>query len=290
MVCGVIDLANDYAKFIERKITFRRICLILAPTIILLSGLPVSADNPLSDPYPTSIISDGTLRRIRIPILMYHYVSSLPENADQYRIDLTIEPALFDAHMAYLRDNGYTTISLYQLHEALLTGTRLPEKPIILTFDDGYSDHYVNVFPILQKYGFIGTFFVITGRLDNNDSGYLTWSQISEMQAAGMSMESHSKSHPDLRNRDYDFLVYELLGSLESIRDHVNQQPHMFAYPSGRYDDYTLDVLETLPVWRAVTTQHGSLYTTDNYLELPRLRVSGNMGVAGLAQLLNSTG
>jgi hypothetical protein len=64
----------------------------------------------------------------------------------------------------------------------------------------------------------------------------------------------------------------------------------MFAYPSGRYDDYTLNVLETLPVWRAVTTQHGSLYTTDNYLELPRLRVSGNMGVAGLAQLLNSDG
>ena len=166
----------------------------------------------------TPITSDGTLRRIRVPILMYHYISSLPADADDYRINLTLEPDVFRAHMHYLHDEGYTTISLYQLHIALLQGTQLPPKPIILTFDDGYIDHYTNVSPVLKEYGFTGTFFIITERADDNNPTYMNWSQISEMARAGMSMESHSKTHADLRGRSYDFLVYELLGSLESLQ------------------------------------------------------------------------
>jgi hypothetical protein len=62
----------------------------------------------------------------------------------------------------------------------------------------------------------------------------------------------------------------------------------MLAYPGGRYDDMVLTVLRTLPTWRAVTTQPGNLYTTDNALEMPRLRVSHDTGVPGLIQLLET--
>ena len=236
----------------------------------------------------TSIIGDGTLRRIHVPILMYHYVSRLPPDADATRIGLTVEPAVFQAHMRFLAEQGYTPISLYGLHEALLAGIRLPDKPVILTFDDSYIDHYTNVFPVLQTYGFTATFFVITGKADVNDPAHLSWNQIEEMSAAGMSMESHTKTHLDLRGRDYDFLVYELLGSLESLQGHIGHEPHMFAYPAGRYDDSTLNVLKSLPVWRAVTTQTGSMQTTDNWYELPRLRVTNDMGTAGLRQILEN--
>lgn len=217
---------------------------------------------------------------------MYHYVSELPFDADAIRIDLTVSPDLFRDHMQYLREQGYTTISLYQLDNALLYGEALPSKPIILTFDDGYKDHYVTVFPLLQELGFTGTFFIITGRPDEADPNYLTWAQIRQMSQAGMSMEAHSKTHQDLRERDYDFLVYELLGSIQSIEAYTGQEPHMFAYPVGFYDETTLQVLAQLPVWRAVTTQPGDLHTSDNRLELARVRIHGNTSVNGLATLL----
>lgn len=230
---------------------------------------------------------DGTYRRIRIPILMYHYVSPLPPNADQFRIGLSITPETFRAHLDYLFREGYTTISLYQMHDALLTGMPLPPKPVVLTFDDGYIDHYTNVFPALQEYGFTGTFFIITARADMNDRQYVSWAQIREMADAGMSMEAHTKNHSSLQGRDYDFLVYEMLGSLESLYAFTGRQAHMLAYPVGQYDDETLRVAGSLPVWRAVTTERGSYQTTDNRLEVPRVRILGGMGVAGLAESLS---
>ncbi|MBZ0284860.1 MAG: polysaccharide deacetylase family protein [Anaerolineae bacterium] len=258
----------------------------LLPLFILVTvlGSSVNAQTPSSESLAPQW--DGTLRRIRVPILMYHYVSELPAQADDIRIGLTVTPPLFRAHLAYLKEQGYTTISLYDLDNALLRGIPLPPKPVILTFDDGYIDHYIHVFPALQEYGFTGTFFIITGLADEKAQGYMTWEQIQTMAAAGMSMESHTKTHADLRDRDYEFLVYELLGSLESLAALNGHKSHMFAYPVGRYDDATLSVLEQLPVWRAVTTQPGLLHTTDNHLELPRQRVTGNMSVSGLEYIL----
>jgi peptidoglycan/xylan/chitin deacetylase (PgdA/CDA1 family) len=270
-----------------------RNCILSTTIIAFITGLlaftpvlPASAQNvqPQSSESPPTW--DGTLRRINVPILMYHYVSTLPPNADATRVDLTVEPNMFRAHMRYLVEQGYTTISLYQLEDALQRGTQLPPNPIILTFDDGYVDHYTNVFPILQEMGMTATFFIITGFIDANDSNYLTWDQISQMSAAGMSMESHTKTHRDLRSRDYNFLIYEFLGSLESLNAHLQRPSHMFAFPVGRYDDTTLSVLSQTSVWRAVTTENGSLQTTDNRLEMPRIRIHGTTGVNGLAVLL----
>lgn len=245
--------------------------------------LPVLADTQRSEP-----AWDGTLRRVRVPVLMYHYVSSLPPDADDIRRELTITPDLFRAHLAYLKEQGYSTISFYDLDAALLTGSPLPSRPVILTFDDGYIDHYVNVLPALRDYGFTGTFFIITALADANRGDYLNWAQIREMADAGMSMESHTKNHVDLRGRDYDFLVYELLGSLESLAAYTGQTSHILSYPVGHYDAMTLQVAEQLPIWRAVTTQRGALHTTDNRLEMPRVRVHGGTGPGGLASLLNA--
>ncbi len=231
---------------------------------------------------------DGTLRRIRVPILMYHYVSDLPADADAVRADLTVAPNMFRAHVRYLSEQGYNTISLYQLDNALEHGSPLPPKPVVLTFDDGYIDHYTHVFPTLQEFGMTGTFFIITGLVDDGVPGYMNWDQINEMAAAGMDMESHTKTHQDLRNRDYDFLIYEFLGSIESLSAHTGETPHMFAYPVGHYDDLTLQVLGQTQIWRAVTTENGAYQTTDNRLEMPRIRVHGDTGVTGLAWLLET--
>lgn len=231
---------------------------------------------------------DGTLRRIRIPILMYHYISPLPADADDIRIDLTITPDLFHDHIQYLQANGYTAISLYEVTDALLNGNPLPQKPVVLTFDDGYLDHYRYVFPILKETGFKGTFFVITAYADQALPAHLSWEQIQEMADSGMHMEAHTKNHLDLRERDRDFLIYEILGSLESVGAHTGISSVMFAYPGGRYDETTLKVIAELPVEAAVTTRHGAMITTNDLLEMPRLRASGGMSVTGLAHLLNT--
>ena len=274
-----------YAKPLHSKF-IRTLCAVICGLMLtLVTPTSLSAQDA-----PLTMRGDGTLRRLRVPILMYHYVSTPPPGADQYRVNLSIEPDMFRQHLQYLKDNGYTTISLYDLDAALAEGTPLPDKPVILTFDDGYSDHYVTAFPLLREFGMTATFFIITDTADHGSANYMSWAQMDEMAAAGMSIESHTKTHAELRGRTYDFLVYEILGSLESVRAHTIEKGQMFCYPVGRYDDLTLSVLGSTDVLRAVTTEFGLWHTTDNRLEVPRVRISYTTGVNGLAGLLRTAG
>lgn len=259
------------------------VCICIIALIFLSAYQLASSQTAASDRYD----GDGTLRRIFVPILMYHYVSPLPPSADDIRRGLTVEPHIFKEHLRYLREQGYTTITPYDLHNALQWGAPLPSKPILLTFDDSYLDHYEYVFPMLQEVGFVGTFFIITGYSDLGNPNHLTWEQIRRMASAGMSMEPHTKRHMDLRNRDYDFLIYEVMGSVESLQAFTQRPARFLAYPAGRYDANTLQVLETTPILRAMTTESGAYHTTTNYFELPRLRVLGNMSVPALAGLIH---
>jgi peptidoglycan/xylan/chitin deacetylase (PgdA/CDA1 family) len=260
----------------------RKIILLIC---LLLTGIQVSSqENPNQWP---ALEGDGTLRRLHLPILMYHYVSALPPDADDVRTGLTLSPIIFRQHIEYLVNAGYQTVSLYEMNEALMNGTELPANPVILTFDDGYAEHYHYVFPLLREFGMRGTFFVITQFADNAAENHLNWAQIEEMALAGMSMEAHTKNHVDLRNRDYNYLVFEIVGSIESIQSHTGITAQMFAYPVGRYDDSTLAVMKSTDVLRAVTTEPGTWHTSDNRLQVSRMRITNETTAAGLIYLLN---
>jgi len=256
-----------------------RALILLYALLLSFSALAQSQDAPAPP-------GDGTLRRLRVPILMYHYVGDLPPNADDIRIGLTISTQTFRNHLRYLSQEGYSTITLDDLDRALNDGLPLPPRPIVLSFDDGHIDHYTNVLPALREFGFIGTFFIITGFADEPRPAHLNWQHIAEMAAAGMDMQAHTKTHEELDGRSYEFLVHQILGSLESLQAHLGKPISMLSYPVGRYDDLTLLVATQAHVARAVTTQRGQVHTTDNRLEMPRLRISGNLSVAGLAQIL----
>ncbi|MCZ7667599.1 MAG: polysaccharide deacetylase family protein [Chloroflexi bacterium] len=146
--------------------------------------------------YPLPTPSGAYSWTLRVPILMYHYISVPPADADIYRQDLSVTPENFRQQMAYLAENGYTPIDLYQLSAAITAKTDLPDKPVILTFDDGYLDNYENAFPVLQEFGFPGTFFIITDYADQGAAGYANWEQLAEMAAAGMRIETHTKKSP----------------------------------------------------------------------------------------------
>lgn len=205
---------------------------------------------------------------------MYHYVSTPPEDADKYRINLSVEPDRFRAQLQWLKDQGYETVDLYDVIEVLANSGDPLEKAVVITFDDAYIDNYEIAYPILEEFGYKGTFFVPTEFIDFGYEGYMTWAMIEEMAAAGHRFESHTKSHPDLSIMKRNDHVWQILGSQETLAAHVGYKPRFLAYPSGRYSDLTLEMVEKLSLWGAVTTQGGTWRGFHDRYEWKRTRVS----------------
>jgi len=239
---------------------------------------------PTPEPLPTP---DGVRRVLRVPILMYHYVSVPPDSSDGVRVDLSVPPERFAEHLTYLQDAGYEAITLRDLALALQTGASLPERPVMLTFDDGYRDAYEEAFPALREAGFVGTFFLLTQPIDAGNDAYVTWDQVMEMHAAGMDMQSHGYTHVDLEGRDVDYLVWQMLGSKEAIEERTGQTVRFFCYPSGSYDEMAIRVLESAHYWGAVTTRQGVDHASDRSFELERIRVHGWYTAENLAATLD---
>ena len=240
---------------------------------------------PTFTPTPTRpltpmITRDPVQRVLRAPILMYHYVSVPPPDADKYRLDLSVTPANFDAQMEYLTLEGYHPVRVSDLAEFLTNGTPLPTKPIVITFDDGYSDNYQNAFPILKKYKFPATFFVITQYVDDKKTGYMNWDQLEEMAIEKMEIGSHSMTHPDLRDKPRVFQVSEIAGSKLLIESRIGTPVRVFSYPAGRYDAHTIDVLRSSGYLAAVTTDpQGAHQSVDDPFELQRIRIRGSFSL-----------
>jgi peptidoglycan/xylan/chitin deacetylase (PgdA/CDA1 family) len=224
---------------------------------------------------------------LKVPILMYHYISEPPEDADKYRKDLSVTPEDFNAQMSYLAENGFETVDFYELSLGITNKIDLPEKPIVISFDDGYLDNFENAFPILQKYGMQGTFFIITEFIDERRAGYMTWDNVEEISKAGMRIESHSKTHPDLSTAERDFIIYEVRGSQETIAAHIGYTPRYFCYPSGRYNEETMAILGELDFWGAVTTADGSWHGFDDRFEWSRVRMRNTTTLAEFKDTVN---
>lgn len=239
-----------------------------------------------TSPPPAELAFDGVVRQVQVPILMYHYVSVPPANADIYRLDLSVTPDRFATHLLALSSTGYTTISLYDLLAHLTQGTPLPPKPVILSFDDGYRDNYENAFPLLQEFGMTATFFVVTDYINEGHSAYLTWEMAREMQAAGMHIESHGRTHVNLSNRKDSFLIWQALGSLETIESELGMRPRFITYPSGHYDANTIRIFKDLDFWAGLTTIQGATHSSDDLFQLKRVRVPGTTTGKILLQLL----
>ena len=238
---------------------------------------------PTFTPGPTP---DGVAREARVPILMYHYISVPPPGADAVRRDLSVAPDLFESHLRYLKEAGYQAISLRDLVYHLTRGWPLPPKPIILTFDDGNRDNYENAFPLLQKYVFRATFFLVTDFIDEGRPAYLTWAQVKEMHQAGMEFGAHSRNHPDLRDKPTDYLVWQSLGPRETIQYNLGEEPRFYSYPSGAYDEKAIAVIHSAGYWAGLTTHQGATHSSQRLFELKRIRVRGTHSAEDLAKLL----
>lgn len=256
------------------------------PTPPILSNTPV--ESIINEPMPTpSGVYSWTLK---VPILMYHYISEPPPDADIYRVDLSVSPDSFHRQMAYLKDNGFTPIDFYDLSTAIVAHTELPPKPVIITFDDGYLDNYEEAYPILQEFGFKGNFFVVTEFIDAGREGYMTWEMIEEMSRAGHRIESHSRTHPDLTTKSRDGLIWEILGSQETLAAHIGYKPRYFCYPGGTYNEETIQALRDLDFWGAVTTQNGTWHGFNDRFEWRRVRMRYTTSIEEFSKLVDLEG
>jgi len=215
---------------------------------------------------------------------MYHHIAVPPPHADAVRRDLSLPPSAFEAQLKYLANNGYRTIRLIDLIRHLALGEPLPPKPIILTFDDGYGDSYSDAFPLLRKYDFVGSFFIITDFV--GQEGYLTWEEALRMHRAGMEIGSHGRDHPDLKGKPLDYIVWQVLGSKEAIEARIGEPVRFFSYPSGQYDERVMTILRQAHFWGAVTTNQGAVHSSADAFHLSRLRVQGSDGAEELAAKL----
>lgn len=181
---------------------------------------------------------------LKIPILVYHIVRpSYPTDSKGVK-DLAQTPEVFDAQMQHLQDAGYHVITFGALENALKDGAPLPEKPIVLSFDDGWRDQYEYAFPILKKHNLTATFFVFTNPIGRK--GFLTWDNLKEMRDAGMTIGSHSLSHPFLvRITDPAQLKKEVEGSKAVLEKELGITVSEFAYPFGQVTPAVEDAVVT---------------------------------------------
>ena len=214
-----------------------------------------------------SFVRDGAAG---IPVLNYHQINDQDHNA------LTVPVAEFEREMAYLKADGYTSITPEQLSDHLKYGQPLPEKPVLITFDDGYRDNYVNAFPILQKYGFTASIFLVSDFMDRFDN-YLTWEQVQEMSEAGINMESHTLSHVELAGLPHDELYKQLMGGKLATEWKTLKFVKYMAYPCGSMDEASMTAVKACGYEGGFTVRYDLVHSWDDVYEMPRVPIFGNV-------------
>ena len=210
---------------------------------------------------------------VKIPILMYHSVHNM-DPSEEANANLIVAPETFESHLKALKEAGYYTLTPEEAYRAL-TKNELPEggKVVWLTFDDGIADFYTIVYPLLKKYQMTATNNIITSFSDEERPSVLTFDQIKEMKAQGMTFESHTVSHPDLARSDSSRQESELATSKQVLDKKLHQTTTTIVYPSGRYSDLTMELAENNGYKMGLTTNNGLASLDDGLYSLKRLRI-----------------
>lgn len=229
-------------------------------------------------PEPSDDTPAQPLARVQVPVLCYHHIrKSIQGHAPDY----SISTAMFAAHIKMLQDSGYQTILPNELYEHLNTGSALPPKPIVISFDDGHAEHYTTAAPVLEQHQFRGVFFiqgVVIGK-----QNYITPSQISDLVARGHAIAAHSWDHPDLRKITHDekAMAVQLTKTKSRLEGITGQTIDYLAYPNGAWNDAVVAAVKQSGYKAAFQlTQKQS--DTAPLFSIRRIMVAGNWSAAAL--------
>lgn len=251
-------LKNISSKEFVYGLAVVAVCLVVG-IIVKYQGDAVSAQ-----PMPSAAVTvqeDGRT----VMVLNYHKV------VDEH-MSLSVPLADFEQHMKWLQEYGYTSITPEELYNFIVNGSELPEKPVLITFDDGYKDNYTNAYPIMKKYGFKGTIFVVTGFLGVYDN-YLTWEQAGELAENGFSIESHTHNHKSMTEASDDDISKELAKSRDTLKEKLGVEADFIAYPTGTYNLHIAELVKEAGYKGAFTIKYDNASRDSNVYAIERVPI-----------------
>jgi len=274
-----------------------RVLLTVLSSLILLSGCsantptkPVSQEQqgaqqkapvPVTATVPTSVVPTVPSTSLKaLPVLYYHSVLIEPGN------ELRMPPEQFSEQMDYLFVHGYHSITPEELEQFLSGQGELPIKPFMITFDDGYADNYLNALPILQKYKFTATVFMVSSYIDGE--GFLSLEQLHKLVAAGWTIGDHTSTHVDLTKLDSDSIEKELRDSQALLEKDLGEPVKYFCYPYGAYNSEIKKLLLETGFSLAFSTERGWAVRGSDPLLIHRVYCFANMGMTEFERRLQN--
>lgn len=214
---------------------------------------------------------------LRVPILVYQSVAAHYAGEPRAQRLAEVPDSVFALQMRSLVERGFHAIPLATLVDALERHATVPDRSVVLTFDDGWANHYRNVFPILRRLGLTATFFVYTTPI-GSDGRYMTWEQLSEMQAAGMTIGAHSWTHGPLTEA-HKWLRDEVTASRNELAHHLGRAPEFFAYPAGAWDADVVAAVRAAGFRAARVASGGTWNAAEDLYHLRAVPVTEDMQV-----------
>jgi peptidoglycan/xylan/chitin deacetylase (PgdA/CDA1 family)/glycosyltransferase involved in cell wall biosynthesis len=213
-----------------------------------------------------------------VPVLLYHRVVRTPPRGSCHGLWVTTQQ--FESQLRSLQRRGFQAITFRQFDQHRRSGRRLPPKPVILTFDDGYEDNYTEAFPLLKKYGMAAVIFVVTDQRRTNfwdcnepPVPLMTDDRLRELSSYGIEIGSHTVTHLNVAQADSYRLVEELRSSKQSLEQILGQEVISFAYPYGAVTPQAKEFVRAAGYRYALAGNGGPERFCDDFLEIRRIQI-----------------
>lgn len=236
-----------------------------------------------------------------IPILTYHHILRDEENTRFRHTSTTTSVRAFSNQMTWLRDQGYTTLTMAQLEGYVRNKMNLPAKSVVITFDDGLKSVSRYAYPVLKAYGFKATAFIISSRIKRHPQKwapkYLQFMSVSELEQIQdvFDIQSHThflhrvdgNKHPILLSRSHHVILFDFARSRRAL---AQFNPHVLylSYPFGAYDDKAVKAANDAGFHLAVTTVKGKVKPGDNPFLLKRLYILRTDSLETMSRLISN--
>lgn len=220
-----------------------------------------------------------------VPVLLYHYVEVVTDERDTLRKSMSVNPITFENQLKALKEAGFHFIKPSELSRAVAGESELPEKPIIITFDDGYRDFYTDVYPVLKRQNVTAINYLVADFIGKNVN-YMTEGEIKELVVGGLvELGSHTLEHPNLTLLPLASAKTEIAESKVQLERRFGVKINDFAYPGGYNNEMVQKLVKEAGYLTAVATQLGVVDEKSNPFHLPRIRVGGLPGSEIVAYL-----
>lgn len=231
----------------------------------------------------------------KIPVLLYHSILPAEVNEDLDNLSI-ITPEVFESHMAYLHDAGFETITTEELSAFVDENKKLPGKRVMITFDDGYLDNYVYAYDILKKYGFTAVDFLIGRTVTEEPQAFepMLFPRFSHAEIGQSADVFEFGSHTfDMHSREDDGTPFLFLKTKEEIAADFEKSfsipgtKRILAYPFGKYDRQTVEVLEELHCPLGFTVNHGYVTWRTGSYDIPRYSIHSTMSMEDFKKIVD---